>query len=107
MWTEILGGIQIGALQLPRWVHFPLTQEAMSMAFTHQCPQKSATCQAAWNSNSKINNVFSNLERGEGGALCLLHCIESKIHHVLFEPPSCSVFVCSVSIKGAITYEKK
>lgn len=87
------GGTQIGSLQLPPWVHFPWTHEAMLTAFTHQRPQKSATYQAAWYSSSKINNMFSNLERGEGGASCLLHCNESKIHHVLLEPPSCSGFV--------------
>lgn len=53
-----LGEFELGALWLPCWVHFPLNQEAMSMAFTHQRSQKSATYQAAWNSDSKINNVF-------------------------------------------------
>lgn len=40
---ELLWGMRTGALQLPQWVHFPLTQEAMAMAFTHQCIQRCAT----------------------------------------------------------------
>lgn len=63
---ELLWGMRTGALQLPQWVHFPLTQEAMAMAFTHQCLQRCATI-LGW--NGKINNVFSDHERGEGGAL--------------------------------------
>lgn len=88
---ELLWGMRTGALQLPQWVHFPLTQEAMAMAFTHQCLQRCATI-LGW--NGKINNVFWDHERGEGGALWLLHSNESWTHHALFEPPPCSVCVC-------------
>lgn len=72
------------SLQLPCWVNFPQTQEAMLMAFTHQCPQKSATTRQHGAATVKSITCFQTPERAGGVATCLLHC---KIHHVLFEPP--------------------
>lgn len=72
---------------------FPTNTRGHVEGLHSSVPSEICHYQAAWNSNTKINNMFSNLERGEGGATSLLHWNESKIHHVLFEQPSCSVLI--------------
>lgn len=55
----------------------------MSVAFTEMCHYN-----PAWNCNSKINNMFLNLERAGDDATCLLHCNEHEIYHIQFGPTS-------------------
>lgn len=59
------GEFRPSALELPRWLHFPLIQGAMSMAFTHQCPQKSTATRPHGTATVKSITCFQTLRESE------------------------------------------